>query len=64
MDLPKSDQDPLWTKGQLAEYFQVTSRTIDGWMRTGKIPYFKISRTVRFRLADVLRQLNQSHRIN
>jgi hypothetical protein len=45
------------TKSQLAKYFQVTPRTIELWMKSG-LPYFKISRSVRFRLTDVMGYLN------
>lgn len=43
----------LFTKRQIADYNAVTTRTVDEWMRTGKIPFRKIGRTVRFNLAEV-----------
>lgn len=63
LDARGQEQEGLMTKADLAGFFQVTSRTIDSWMRRGTVPYFKIARTVRFRLTDVLKSLN-ARRIN
>ena len=43
----------LMTKRELAVYCGVTARCVDNWMSKGLIPYFKINRTVRFRLSNV-----------
>src|SRR5438552_3192439 len=43
----------LMTKRELAHYCGVTTRCVDNWMSKGLIPYLKINRTVRFRLANV-----------
>jgi hypothetical protein len=64
MNAQKRENDGLMTKTDLAGFFEVKSRTVDSWMSRGKVPYFKIARTVRFRLADVLASLNESNRIN
>src|SRR5258706_11381695 len=50
----------LLTKLEIAAYCGVVPRTIDQWMATGKIPFRKIGRTVRFSLAEV----NEFHRQN
>ena len=54
----------LLMKAELASFSQVSARTVDFWVQTRRIPYFKISRTVRLRLADVLRGVNDSCRVN
>jgi excisionase family DNA binding protein len=46
-------QEGLLRKDQIAEWLQVTTRTIDDYMRKGLLPFYKIGRTVRFKLADV-----------
>ncbi len=65
--LPPTDQAPaalhaidnaggtekLLTKAQVAQLCQVTERTIDAWMQSGYLVYYKLGRTVRFRLADL-----------
>jgi phage terminase Nu1 subunit (DNA packaging protein) len=45
--------DRLLNKAELAAFCGVRTRTIENWMRLG-LPYFKIKRTVRFKLADVM----------
>jgi excisionase family DNA binding protein len=41
------------TKREIASHCRVTARTIDNWMATHKLPFFRIGRTVRFCLVDV-----------
>ena len=53
----------LLSKRQLAAELNIATRTLDDWMRCGRIPYLKIGKTVRFRLEDVLGKLSL-HRIN
>ena len=55
--------DGLLTKRGLAPKLQISTRTLDDWMRKGRIPFLKLGKTVRFRLPDVLEKLN-SFRIN
>ena len=55
--------DGLLTKRGLAPKLQISTRTLDDWMRRGRIPFLKIGHSVRFKLDDVLEKLNQ-HRIN
>jgi len=50
---PNESSEKLLTKGQVAELCQVTPRTIDAWMESGLLVYYKLGRTVRFRLADL-----------
>jgi excisionase family DNA binding protein len=53
----------LLTKKELAPHLRVGPRTLDEWMRKGRVPFLKIGKTVRFRLADVLEKLN-AFRVN
>ena len=55
--------DGVLTKRGLAPRLQISLRTLDEWMRRGLVPYFKLGRSVRFRLEDVLEKLNE-HRVN
>ncbi len=62
---PSADEIPfehwLMTKRQLAEYFGITERTIEVWMRRRYIPYIKIGQSVRFRVASVLRYVEDKY---
>jgi excisionase family DNA binding protein len=51
------------TKQQVANRFSVTVRTIDVWMALGLIPFFKISRTVRFRENDIDANMDRRCRV-
>jgi excisionase family DNA binding protein len=55
--------DSLLTKKELAPHLGVGPRTVSEWMRKGRVPFLKIGKTVRFRLADVLEKLN-AYRVN
>jgi excisionase family DNA binding protein len=56
--------DGLLSKRGLAPKLQISTRTLDDWMRKGRIPFLKVGKTVRFRLADVLQKLNEQYRVN
>lgn len=49
------------TKRELAGYFGITDRTVEEWMRRRYIPYIKIGQTVRFRVATVLRYVDEKY---
>lgn len=51
------------TKGQVCEMLGVSTRCLEGWMRRGHVPYFKIGRWVRFLEDDIHRHL-QNYRID
>lgn len=40
--------EKLLTKQELAEFLQVSVKTIDKWVSLNEIPYFKVGRLVRF----------------
>jgi excisionase family DNA binding protein len=55
--------DRLLTKRELATKLRISIRTLDEWMRRGRIAYLKIGKTCRFRYGDVLQKLN-AYRVN
>ena len=59
---PNPDE-PLLSKKHLAQRLGVSARTVDTWMATGRVPYLKIGRSVRFSLGDVARHLKEKYRI-
>lgn len=52
----------ILTKLQVAELFQVAPRTVEVWMSRGYLPYWRLGRTVRFRLRDVQEHLDSHHK--
>ena len=59
---PQAQEDRPKTKQEIAEYFGVTSRTVDGWMAAGHLPYWKIGHLVRFDIGVVRAALDARHR--
>ena len=59
----ESASDRLDTVKTLAPKLRRSTRTVQAWMRTGKLPYIKVGKTVLFRWTDVLEKLNQ-YRVN
>ena len=55
--------DGLLTKRGLAPKLHISTRTLDDWMRKGRIPFLKVGKSVRFRWSDVLEKLN-AFRVN
>ncbi len=55
--------DEILKKPEVSHRLKVSGRTLDEWMRSGRVPYFKIGKTVRFRWADVISHL-QKNRVN
>jgi excisionase family DNA binding protein len=53
----------LLTKEGIARHLQIGPRTVDDWMRKGRIPFLKIGKSVRFRLSDVLEAFDR-YRVN
>lgn len=56
--------DEIIEKPELAKRLRVSTRTVDVWMREGRVPFLKISKSVRFRWGDVLDHLQRQCRIN
>jgi excisionase family DNA binding protein len=51
------------TKAQVCDLLGLGIRAVEGWMRRGHLPYFKIGRWVRFLEDDIHRHL-QKYRID
>ncbi len=49
------------TKKEISGYFGISERTIEVWMRRRYIPYIKIGQSVRFRVASVLRYVEDKY---
>jgi excisionase family DNA binding protein len=58
-DAAKGDTQRLNTKVEIAARLRKTPRTIDTWMADGRLPYYKIGRSVLFDWDDVQRHLNE-----
>jgi excisionase family DNA binding protein len=56
--------DEILEKPATAERLKISTRTLDQWMRAGRVPFLKIGKTVRFRWADVLAHLQDKCRVN
>lgn len=54
--------EKLLTKPEVARFLQCSTRSVDLWMKDGRLPYFKIGRTVRFALSDVISHLEVNFR--
>jgi excisionase family DNA binding protein len=50
-------------KQEAAKWLGVSTRTLDTYMQRGLVPYYKIGRTVRFKLADLEEHLRKTCRI-
>jgi excisionase family DNA binding protein len=50
---PRADHQHLYTSRELATYLRICSRQLYTWRMSGLIPYIKIGKAVRYRLADV-----------
>jgi excisionase family DNA binding protein len=49
----------LITEQELADHLKVCRRQIYNWRMAGLIPYFKMGKAVRFRVADVAAAIEQ-----
>jgi len=56
--------DEIIEKPETAQRLKISTRTLDLWMRDGKVPFLKIGKSVRFRWADVVAHLQQNCRVN
>jgi len=63
--LPASaSADEILEKPETANRLKISTRTLDQWMRAGRVPFLKIGKTVRFRWPDVLAHLTDKCRVN
>ena len=57
-------QGELLKKQQLAEALNMSTRSIENYMRLGWMPYIRVGRCVRFCLSDVLETLKSRGQCN
>lgn len=58
IDATNGELPPIVTTGQLANYLQVSTRTLSTWRDRRLIPYWRVNnRVIRYPLADVLKRL-------
>ena len=55
---PRTELD-LMTEQDLAAHLKICRRQLYNWRIAGLIPYFKLGKAVRFRVADVLEALER-----
>ena len=56
--------DRLLTTAEAAAWFQVTERTVEAWRAKGLLPHRKISRTIRYKLGDLLEALDTKLKVS
>jgi excisionase family DNA binding protein len=55
---PRTELD-LMTEQELARHLKICRRQLYSWRMSGLIPYFKLGKAVRFRVADVATALER-----
>jgi excisionase family DNA binding protein len=55
---PRTELD-LMTEQELASHLKICRRQLYSWRMSGLIPYFKLGKAVRFRVADVAAALER-----
>jgi excisionase family DNA binding protein len=55
---PRTELD-LMTEQELARHMKICRRQLYSWRMSGLIPYFKLGKAVRFRVADVAAALER-----
>jgi excisionase family DNA binding protein len=63
-DQNAKEPEHLLKKPEVAAFFGTTVRTVENWMRSGEIPFFRIGRSIRFKKDDILQHLNTHKRVN
>ncbi len=56
--------EPYIDKPEVARRLNKEVRTIDNWMKSGLIPYYKIARSVSFKWSEVEASLRARCRVN
>jgi excisionase family DNA binding protein len=55
MGTSRQPSPPMMSQHEVAEYFSVTGRTVQRWMKERQIPFSRIGRLVRFSQRDVIK---------
>ncbi len=61
--IENSADEILLRKRETARRLNKSVRTIDAWMKRGRLPYIKVGRSVLFRWSAVLKKL-EAYRVN
>ena len=56
--------EPFIGKPETARRLNCCLRTLDGWMRDGRVPFYKLGRKVAFRWSEVQAALRESSLVN
>lgn len=51
--------DDLLRKPELSRFLTVSDRTIENWVRQGRIPAIKVGRTILFNRSEVMKALSR-----
>ncbi len=60
---PVNPESEYLTKIEVAQLFKLSTRTIDSWIAQGRLPYYRIGRTIRFRRSDIREYLDRHYRV-
>jgi len=60
---PAMPVEEFINKHEVARRLKKTTRTVDNWMSSGLLPYYKIGRSVSFRWSEVEQHLSQTCRV-
>ena len=55
--------EPMLTKRQVAERFQIDVRTVTAWMKRGYLPYYGATHSIRFKWSEVQRHWEARFRV-
>src|SRR5438874_981721 len=59
----RAEAERYVNKDDLARHLGVSSRTVENYMRRGKIPYLKLDQAIRFRVSEVDQYLKERSEI-
>lgn len=55
--------EPYITKAEVGRRLAIKPRTVDAWLRSGRLVHFKLGRAVRFKWSDVDAHLTATCRV-
>jgi len=59
---PQKEDDVLLKRKDVATLFSVSLVTITDWMKTGKLPFYRINSRIFFKRGEVLETLNNNQK--
>ena len=59
----QSEVEPFLNKREVAERLGIKLRTCDAWMAEGRLIFYKVGRSVRFRWSEIQAHLAQTARV-